>query len=428
MSAKGNSRVAPVSGPKKGHTKSRRGCYNCKRRRIKCHENHPICHACASRGFVCEWPDIQIRQIGSDQRCIIPKNPVISPFAERPQIDRYRFDMQDFRLFHHFVESAYPHEPPNNQSAWTHEIPIIASNVSSFPPMMMNAARLTCFQHDYLMHAMLALAASDMISPPSAAVMQPKPLKFSAISHRVKAISSLNRALSCDSLSFEEGNAMLGTCYALVFQSVLMDDGLPEYMTFIRGIVLVSIQLKIRNLNFMFGNMLGDESLSAMEPQLQSAPTIDPESVRAACESLNKFLPLCQTDSDKLFHSLLLETTKGLLFSSREGYMGLRKVYECFSYTMSHEDFQWLLNPANLSGKLLQAHFIAIQLTMNPVTRKPDPRNPSTENWSVRWMDPVCRDVPPGQWKYFEWPLAVAERVKEELRIRTHDVEVIRDS
>lgn len=42
--------------PRKGHTKSRRGCYNCKRRRIKCNERHPQCNHCIKAGLRCEYP------------------------------------------------------------------------------------------------------------------------------------------------------------------------------------------------------------------------------------------------------------------------------------------------------------------------------------------------------------------------------------
>jgi hypothetical protein len=42
--------------PRKGHTKSRRGCYNCKRRRIKCSERHPECNHCIKAGLQCEYP------------------------------------------------------------------------------------------------------------------------------------------------------------------------------------------------------------------------------------------------------------------------------------------------------------------------------------------------------------------------------------
>lgn len=42
--------------PRKGHTKSRRGCFNCKRRRIKCNERHPECNHCLKAGLSCEYP------------------------------------------------------------------------------------------------------------------------------------------------------------------------------------------------------------------------------------------------------------------------------------------------------------------------------------------------------------------------------------
>ena len=42
--------------PRKGHTKSRRGCFNCKRRRIKCNERHPECNHCIKAGLHCDYP------------------------------------------------------------------------------------------------------------------------------------------------------------------------------------------------------------------------------------------------------------------------------------------------------------------------------------------------------------------------------------
>ena len=41
---------------RRGHTKSRRGCYNCKRRRIKCQETRPACGHCTKTGLKCEYP------------------------------------------------------------------------------------------------------------------------------------------------------------------------------------------------------------------------------------------------------------------------------------------------------------------------------------------------------------------------------------
>jgi hypothetical protein len=43
---------------RRGHTKSRRGCFNCKRRRIKCQENRPACGHCVKTGLKCEYPTL----------------------------------------------------------------------------------------------------------------------------------------------------------------------------------------------------------------------------------------------------------------------------------------------------------------------------------------------------------------------------------
>ncbi|KAL2753688.1 hypothetical protein ACRALDRAFT_1077366 [Sodiomyces alcalophilus JCM 7366] len=43
---------------RRGHTKSRRGCYNCKRRRIKCQETRPACGHCIKTGLQCEYPSL----------------------------------------------------------------------------------------------------------------------------------------------------------------------------------------------------------------------------------------------------------------------------------------------------------------------------------------------------------------------------------
>lgn len=58
--------------PRKGHTKSRRGCFNCKRRRIKCNEKHPECNHCVKAGLQCDYP-VNIIQL--TQRLENPPHP-----------------------------------------------------------------------------------------------------------------------------------------------------------------------------------------------------------------------------------------------------------------------------------------------------------------------------------------------------------------
>lgn len=162
---------------------------------------------------------------------------------------------------------------------------------------------------------MLALSAAEL----GITEQKSQELACSAMSHRIKAIKSLNKALSNGVQDFEEGNAMLATCYSLLFQSVLLEDGLPEYMTFIRGVVLVAGNMGARRLKFIFTSMLGTEQLQKMDPHLQGSPGINSDATNAAVESLEAFAPLCERASEKSFHGLLMKTARALSSSSRDG-------------------------------------------------------------------------------------------------------------
>ncbi|CRK20735.1 Sterol uptake control protein 2 like [Verticillium longisporum] len=41
--------------PRRSHTKSRKGCEDCKRRKVKCDEKHPTCFNCARHGIPCAY-------------------------------------------------------------------------------------------------------------------------------------------------------------------------------------------------------------------------------------------------------------------------------------------------------------------------------------------------------------------------------------
>jgi hypothetical protein len=82
--------------PRKGHTKSRRGCFNCKRRRIKCNERHPECNHCIKAGLSCEYP---ANIIQATQRSTNSPNPhevanlrsTPGMFVSIPQAQKYTY-------------------------------------------------------------------------------------------------------------------------------------------------------------------------------------------------------------------------------------------------------------------------------------------------------------------------------------------------
>jgi hypothetical protein len=75
-------------------------------------------------------------------------------------------------------------------------------------------------QYEFLMHSILGLAASELIaSDPS--------LAEAAMVHRLKSIQAIKRKLAATdtSITYAEGNALIATCFALTFQSVILEDG-----------------------------------------------------------------------------------------------------------------------------------------------------------------------------------------------------------
>lgn len=102
--------------PRKGHTKSRRGCFNCKRRKVKCQENLPECSNCTRIGLVCEYP--QRRSPPSSppsSQALAASTPSPSP---PPQSTPTVFTPEDMRYFHHFLITAYPALPILADDVW----------------------------------------------------------------------------------------------------------------------------------------------------------------------------------------------------------------------------------------------------------------------------------------------------------------------
>jgi hypothetical protein len=97
-----------VLASKKGHTKSRRGCVNCKRRKIKCQENLPECQNCHRLGLVCEYLLPSITRA--------PAQP--APSKALSTIPAILFDLNDMRFFQHFLLSAYPVLPLGGDEIW----------------------------------------------------------------------------------------------------------------------------------------------------------------------------------------------------------------------------------------------------------------------------------------------------------------------
>jgi Fungal Zn(2)-Cys(6) binuclear cluster domain len=114
--------------PRKGHTKSRRGCYTCKKRKIKCQETWPICGHCEKAGMKCEYPNPPPGAHYTGAHL----TPVLASAAPmlQPQATPTLFSLKDMQFFHHFLFRAYPHLPVGADQLWTTSMPAVAHKVS----------------------------------------------------------------------------------------------------------------------------------------------------------------------------------------------------------------------------------------------------------------------------------------------------------
>ncbi|OCL01436.1 hypothetical protein AOQ84DRAFT_383744 [Glonium stellatum] len=273
---------------RKGHTKSRLGCINCKARKVKCQETWPSCANCLKRGSTCKYP-IVFKQVQHER---IVSEMAASPSQSIQLQSTPTFTMSDMRLFHHFLVSAHPYLPVNHEQVWVRDIPAFAH------------------QYDYLMHAMLALSASHL------SLLCAESFSTAYLSHRQQAIRGLQNAFSSWPLKPTEAHAMLATSYVLAFQSQYMEDGLVDHVLFIRGCVLLSQIILRNNLEGSFTiypNML----CTTVNKGLDDVSAIDIRLVYDALESLKRLTPLVENSSahevEISLHSILVATTKPLL-------------------------------------------------------------------------------------------------------------------
>ncbi|KAH8672304.1 hypothetical protein BGZ61DRAFT_362619 [Ilyonectria robusta] len=156
---------------RRSHKKSKRGCGDCRRRRVKCSEEKPRCQACVRRGVQCQYPTkAQCPSVGlspSSTRSAetSPGSSLIQPASEEfsisnnanfpsitdpallefssPDLRSTTFGIHDMALLHHWTVSTSlaMYQNSNIFICWQIVVPQLA------------------FSHAFVMQAMLSLAA-----------------------------------------------------------------------------------------------------------------------------------------------------------------------------------------------------------------------------------------------------------------------------
>ncbi|XXG97068.1 hypothetical protein Hte_003362 [Hypoxylon texense] len=308
-------------------------------------------------------------------------------------------------------------------------------------------------KYEYLMHAVLGLAASDLMT------QDPSLVTF-AMMHRLKAINAIKRSLSeapkMD--TFEEGNALMATCFALTFQSIVLDDGMAEFMTFCRGIALVSMQMYSKGVKFLFSNLQHLDTSEVLKPHMDAMPLVRRDWVDMAVAAIRGLEPLCTQPVEIEYYTIILEIAEALYTDSylaltprsppSQAYRTLSRHYGWWMQ-IPHEQFQYLIDTARQTCTLLASHWIALKQVMAPVTeieyslraRQPeepgaaaaasgggggggggiDKSNNNKNNGDmdlgmVRWLRHLNRQVDAAHLHYNGWPVWVEDQLNRNVR------------
>ncbi|KAF2673198.1 hypothetical protein BT63DRAFT_149291 [Microthyrium microscopicum] len=144
---------------RKAHRKSRYGCVNCRKRRVKCNEGGP-CKTCIRRNKKCHRP-LEMKE-----------DVLVWPMTEVSGSQNTAMNSLNDHLFHHFEKHA--------------------QNTLIFSADVWANALQLCFKYDFLKNAVLSLSARHL------AFLQPKDTTYSvtATSLLCRAIAQLREELS----------------------------------------------------------------------------------------------------------------------------------------------------------------------------------------------------------------------------------------
>ncbi|KAM3562961.1 hypothetical protein MY1884_001506 [Beauveria asiatica] len=378
--------------PRKGHTKSRGGCANCKKRKVKCDEVTPACGACQRLGYDCLYFEnkLQVRARREEplKALIISQTP-----AKSLSCDPSWFTMHDMRFFQHFIFSAYPSLPLDGWEIWR-EVSQMAH------------------EYDFLLHAMLGLGASHL------SIITPNSYTQAALKHRVTALEGFKKFISTAGQSREHADAAFATALVLTFQATQMRDGLDDFLTMIRGCNLIGTHAmgQYESSRFRtFEKELYLRRLTEVVPLDKPIPYFDAEAIRGFMGSLENLGPLCRSIEELQYLSIMRSIATSALQSPMSAYYEHTRIYDVLC-DIDAEQFPAFIDESNYTGRLLIMHMIVLDYVMGTTIlqeRRHEapasvPRNvyDYIKMMLLTWTQRIQEKLPEEYKTYGAWPVA----------------------
>ncbi|PGH04104.1 hypothetical protein AJ80_08566 [Polytolypa hystricis UAMH7299] len=204
------------------HTKSRNGCAQCKRRKVKCDEQAPRCRNCRVRfekcSFESHWPDHKQQDTTSvnQNEAVVLMNPngtQFSPLQLDGMLSPYSNSLnwsasvtrQDLELMHHYATTVF----------------LSLADYEVYQPVWQRAVPQEAQSYRFLMHAVLAISALHMChlhkdsSTSPTSPDDPRPYRQLALSHCNAALSDFRSTVKTTTPS--NVNAIFAFSHLMVF-------------------------------------------------------------------------------------------------------------------------------------------------------------------------------------------------------------------
>ncbi|KAL2824784.1 hypothetical protein BDW59DRAFT_82604 [Aspergillus cavernicola] len=296
---------------RRSHQKSRHGCIECKRRRVKCDESRPVCANCARRQTECEYDSTGPLRWMTDEPSRSPR-----PLSDRQQPP----PSPDFSLLGQFHSNSNIGNgdvalPPLNicdlelMLHWVNETHGVLSRSQKTNTIWRTYVPEEALSHPFLMHGILALSALHIAHTRAIIIIgdngqNGRDYLQVAVTHQDQALALFREQLG--DINPTNGKAM----FAFASITVLYAFGFPRTPELSSSAVgdLVQAFVLVRGvqqiLNRAMGNIFEDRAWSPILEVDEYDPAL-PIEAQAAIDRLHKANEAC-TRQDPILHDSFL--------------------------------------------------------------------------------------------------------------------------
>nr|UWK20105.1 hypothetical protein TDECI_g2 [Trichoderma decipiens] len=358
---------------RRGHFKSRLGCFNCKRRRVKCNELRPACSPCCRLGLNCSYPASASTSSSSSSSTSLTPRAALSTLA-----------LEDLRFYHQFLLAAFPTLPLKARDVW------------------MDAAAMS-HQYDFLAHAILGLGASHLSQHGNADYTS------QALQHRITAMKLVNEQLDKPPTKPADADALFAAVICLVSQSSLMPGSMIDYITTTRGGNLVATSIITNYEASIFKYFTAEEHDRSLGKLICEQPR-DFNVIEGFLVSALRLRHLCQKRTEMDYCESLIRCITNLRTSGLAAWREFVNIF-ILPTTFNSQDFMLFVHSENYTGHLLIIHMFLLDYVLGNacLSKSDEPTFPGRKSIIIAWTRDLAQRLPSSYQQYIEWPLQYCE-------------------